>query len=293
MDIAPQVRLRESLPVPHARSGGSSGVPPGRLTGLAMAVCSGALFLMVPADASGPEDAPGTVDQSVAAPAAPPPQMAVDGMSQSAAMEVFLDRLMLAESGGRLDAKNPRSTALGPFQFIESTFLSVAKAHFAAEVAALTEQQILALRTNMDFARRAARAYVNHMIAVLAEQGLPPTMVNLRLAFLVGPAAGVRLLKAEPDRPLKDILSADAIAANPFMAAATAASLIRKAAMDISGAGDANRLLASKGKSATATAPATSKPPFEIKCAVTLAPCRKWIAMQERKLQSRTRSAQR
>jgi len=41
-------------------------------------------------------------------------------------VQTFLDRLMLAESSGQLDARNPRSTALGPFQFIESTFLEVA-----------------------------------------------------------------------------------------------------------------------------------------------------------------------
>src|SRR5690606_6893021 len=35
-------------------------------------------------------------------------------------MPKFFDRLMMAESGGRLTARNARSTALGPFQFIES-----------------------------------------------------------------------------------------------------------------------------------------------------------------------------
>ena len=42
-----------------------------------------------------------------------------------AAFHTFLDRLMGAESAGRSHAKNPRSSALGPFQFINSTFLAV------------------------------------------------------------------------------------------------------------------------------------------------------------------------
>jgi hypothetical protein len=37
------------------------------------------------------------------------------------AFGTFLDRLMHAESAGRDSAANPRSTALGPFQFIKST----------------------------------------------------------------------------------------------------------------------------------------------------------------------------
>ena len=150
-------------------------------------------------------------------------------------MEEFLDRLMAAESGGRLDAKNPRSTALGPFQFIESTFLFVVNKYFPSEVTSLTREQVLALRTDMAFSRRAAGAYSNHLISALKNEGLPATTVNVRLAFLVGPDAAVRLLKAPPDQPLTTVLSADAIAANPSMSGGTIANLVRKAAADMSG----------------------------------------------------------
>jgi hypothetical protein len=162
-------------------------------------------------------------------------------------MEEFLDRLMAAESGGRLDAKNPRSTALGPFQFIESTFLFVVKEYFPSEVASLTNKQILALRTDMAFSRRAARAYCDHLIFALKNEGLPATTVNVRLAFLVGPAAAVRVLKTTPDQPLKKVLSADAISANPFMSGATVANLVQKAAADMSATTVTRRLAALRG----------------------------------------------
>ena len=144
-------------------------------------------------------------------------------LPQAFLMEDFLDRLMAAESGGRLDAKNPRSTALGPFQFIESTFLFVVNKYFPSEVASLTREQVLALRTDMAFSRRAAGAYSNHLISALKNEGLPATTVNVRLAFLVGPDAAVRLLQAPPDQPLTTALSAEAIAANPYMSGATIA----------------------------------------------------------------------
>ena len=72
--------------------------------------------------------------------------------------ETFLDRLMRAESNGRDFAANPRSTALGPFQFIKATFIEVTRRHFA-EVASFSDEQVLALRTDRAYARRAAAIY--------------------------------------------------------------------------------------------------------------------------------------
>ncbi|MGH6816126.1 MAG: hypothetical protein ACREC6_10500, partial [Hyphomicrobiaceae bacterium] len=118
-----------------------------------------------------------------------------------ATLAIFLDRLMHAESSGRDFAANPRSTALGPFQFIKATFLEVARKHFASEIAQLTEEQILALRTNRAFARRAAEAYTRDSADYLSQNGQTPTFVNLRLAFLVGPAGALRLLRAPEQTP--------------------------------------------------------------------------------------------
>jgi hypothetical protein len=158
--------------------------------------------------------------------------------SQAFPMEEFLDRLMVAESGGGQFKKNPRSTALGPFQFIESTFLSVVSRHFPSELAGLSEREVLALRTDMAFSRRAAAAYARDLISALRASDLPATAANVRIAFLVGPLAAVRLLKAHPDRPLRKVLSADAIAANPYMSAATVATLVRRAAADVRATAD-------------------------------------------------------
>ncbi|MBO0763275.1 MAG: hypothetical protein J2P50_01585 [Hyphomicrobiaceae bacterium] len=148
-------------------------------------------------------------------------------------MQEFLDRLMTAESAGHLRRKNPRSTALGPFQFIEPTFLLVVNKSFRSQVAGLSERQILALRTNLAFSRQAAAAYAHDLISALKDSGLQATQVNVRLAFLVGPSAAVRLLKTPPDQPLEKVLSADAIAANPSMSGATVGELVQKAAADV------------------------------------------------------------
>lgn len=162
----------------------------------------------------------------------------------------------------------------------------------------------------MAFSRRTAGAYSNHLISALKNEGLSATTVNVRLAFLVGPDAAVRLLKAPPDQPLNEVLSAEAIAANPFMSGATIANLIQKATAEMSVTAATRRLGASKyepaaaavtaegepaataaalKRKASATTPA--KPPFQIRCEIGLASCRKWVALQQRKARLLLRSA--
>jgi hypothetical protein len=102
------------------------------------AAIAAALLLCVPAETIRPS-ALASNDLALGA-------RAVEGASETS-FEQFLDHLMRAESSGRDTAANPRSTALGAFQFIETTFLAVAREYFAREVAELSDQPLLALRT--------------------------------------------------------------------------------------------------------------------------------------------------
>ena len=153
----------------------------------------------------------------------------VEGASD-ATFEQFLDHLMRAESNGRDTAANPRSTAVGAFQFIESTFRLVAREHFALEVAELSDERLLALRTNRNFARRAAAAYCKENAAYLRRQGLSPTFGHLRLAYLLGAGGAAKVLKVGSQTRLADILGVSVLRANPFMKGMTAADLIERSA---------------------------------------------------------------
>jgi hypothetical protein len=183
----------------------------------------------------------------------------------------------------------------------------------------------------MVFSRRAAAAYANDLMSALKDSGLPVTTANVRLAFLVGPFAAVRVLKTRPNQSLRRVLSAEAIAANPYMSGATVAMLVRKAATDVSATAPgrpdlvqgepAAAALDSGGKPAVAalsgeppadaitlerepagttvasegepTAVTPTDVPFDVKCEIGLASCRKWIALRERKAQLLGRNAQR
>ncbi|HEX7075388.1 MAG TPA: hypothetical protein VF226_15215 [Hyphomicrobiaceae bacterium] len=233
------------------------------------------LFAICPAVASAEPNSAVTASPAPVEPAVEAPEKA------NLTVQTFLDRLMMAESGGLPNAKNPRSTALGPFQFIESTFLEVARRYFADEVAGLSDAEILAKRTDFEFSRRAALAYTRENAAHLGSQGLEVTSVALRLAFLLGPAGATRLLRADEDTPVSAILSSEVLAANPFMASMTAADLLRKAALDISGNG---RI--------TGLGTGAEKPKIVIRCNLGLASCRRWVALRKRMLARQQRWSQ-
>jgi hypothetical protein len=181
------------------------------------------------------------IDRSAAVDKPAPPSLAsavepkaspAAGADRSA-FDSFLDRLMRAESGGRDTAANPRSTALGPFQFIKSTFLDLARRHFGVEVQELSEDAILRLRTDRSFARRCAETYSRENLAFLAEQGLQPTFGHLRLAFLLGPFAAARVLQAAPATPVGEVVGPAVIRANPFMARMSTSNLIARTAREV------------------------------------------------------------
>ena len=109
--------------------------------------------------------------------------------------QAFLDHLMGAESGGRRLAANPRSSAVGPFEFIKETFLATMRHHFPEEVAGRNDKEVLALRTNPALARHAAEAFSKDNANYLQARGVNPTFADLRLAFLLGPADAVRVLQ--------------------------------------------------------------------------------------------------
>lgn len=151
------------------------------------------------------------------------------------AMDSFLDRLMLAESGGRDHIRNPRSTAYGPFQFLDQTFLELVRRHFQAETAALTPAQILALRADREFSRRVAAAFTEENARILAANGLAASWPNLRLAFFAGPAGAVRVLKGPAEASVLAVLGPAVIRANPFLSRMTAADLAAWSAHTIAG----------------------------------------------------------
>jgi hypothetical protein len=227
-------------------------------------------------------------DPSAAQPPLSGEKTAPAAVTDRSAFDTFLDRLMRAESGGRDTAANPRSTALGPYQFIKSTFLDLARRHFGVEVQELKEDEILRLRTNRSFARRCAETYSRENLAFLTEQGIEPTFGHLRLAFLVGPFAAARVLQAAPATPVGEVLGPAVVRANPFMARMSTSNLIAKTARDVGETANEVDVAPHARVAAAEPAPVASPRPVSRAlsarhaCNPKLASCRKFAEMQTR-----------
>jgi hypothetical protein len=252
-----------------------------RLPGLALAT----VVALAPLSAAATGQTSPDPDHAKAIPAEPTkPKMTMDD---------FLDRLMIAESGGRDTAKNPLSTATGAFQFIESTFLAVMQRHHPKRIEKLTVAQILALRTDRKTARAAARAYTRDNAQILAANGHKPTFPHLRLAFLLGTNGAMRILEAKPESPLAPLLGRAVMRANPFMTRLTAAGLIARAARDVSL--DPSAIAGLKPirdpKTGQIIIPARTvrRPRIRVRCNLSRPSCRRWLALKKQRLSRRAR----
>jgi hypothetical protein len=188
------------------------------------------------------------------------------------AEQLFLDRLMQAESGGRQFAKNPASSALGPFQFIASTFLDVILRFLPHVTEGKSNAEILALRVDPKVARDAALAYTRANASFLQGRGVATQPAHLRLAFLVGPSGAVNVIAAEPETPVSRLLSNAALEANPFMGGMTAKQLIERAEREAAG-------LEPLPARAAPRKQASAKSGIKIRCALGRASCRRWVQL--------------
>ena len=155
--------------------------------------------------------------------------------------------------------------------------------NFAGEVTGHSDQQVLALRTNRTFARKAAEAYTIENAGRLAAAGVKPSFAHLRLAYLVGPAAAIRVAKMPPATPVALVLGPAAIKANPFLARYTASDLVAKAARDVSV--DPGATAGVEPRPGVPGSGARKKErAIQPACNLTQASCRKWLALAERRL---------
>lgn len=137
-----------------------------------------------------------------------------------------IDRIIAAESGGRADARNPRSSATGLGQFIESTWLSMIAKHRPDLAQGKSREEILALRTDPDLSRAMTEAYAAENAARLTGAGFEASPANTYLAHFAGPGGALRVLGADPSAPAGALLGDAAVTANPFLRGMTAGDLI-------------------------------------------------------------------
>lgn len=144
------------------------------------------------------------------------------------------DQIVNVESGGNPTAQNPNSSAAGPGQFIDSTWLATVKQHAPDVAQGKSDAEILALKNdptlaalpeNVALANKMTGAYASDNQAYLSKNGVPVTPGTTYLAHFAGPQGAVKVLQADPNAPVSDILGAAAVKANPFLQGMTAQGL--------------------------------------------------------------------
>ena len=148
-------------------------------------------------------------------------------LTGKAAVDSVVARILVAESHGALDVRNKRSSAAGPAQFLDDTWLELIRATRPDLAKSHSRDELLALRTKPGLAREIAMRFAERNAAVLKRRGLPVTAGTLYLAHFAGPAGAAALLKAPDDADAAAVMAkADAsgktkreqiVKANPFL----------------------------------------------------------------------------
>ncbi len=174
----------------------------------------------------------GGTEPGTPAPAAPPVSAAAG--SRAAAGDSSLGaRITAAESGGNMNARAATSSATGPNQFIDSTWLDVLKRNRPDKIAGKTREQILAMRTDpneLALNNEMRDAYSGEISQHLKSQGIAPTPGNVYLGYFLGPGDAAKVLKSNPAEPVAGIVSPASVEANPFLRTMTAGRAQRWAA---------------------------------------------------------------
>lgn len=137
----------------------------------------------------------------------------------------LVDQIIGVESGGNPNARNPRSSASGLGQFIDSTWLSTLARHRPDLAEGKSREELLALKSDPDLSREMTAAYAADNAGILSRAGVPVTPGSTYLAHFAGPQGAVGILNADPSAPVSSILTPAAVRANPFLQGMSAADL--------------------------------------------------------------------
>lgn len=137
----------------------------------------------------------------------------------------YLARLAQIESGGNPTARNPRSSATGLHQFIDSTWLDQVQRNAPDLLEGRTDEDVLALRTDPAISSRIARSFSEENARGLEAAGIEASPGALYLSHFLGLFGARKALAAEPSALVGDVLGADVVRANPFLAGKTVADM--------------------------------------------------------------------
>lgn len=157
-----------------------------------------------------------------------------------------------------MTAQDPNSSAAGAAGIINSTWKQELSKVHPELVAGKTDAQIYAMRqdpANLQLTKDVVQQYMQTNAADLQARGVPSRADTLYLAHGFGAAGAAALLKAPGYEPASQVLSADAMKANPRLAGMTVSDVLTQAAQNAGG-----REPMPGGKASTAALPPSASP---------------------------------
>lgn len=133
-------------------------------------------------------------------------------------------RIGVVESGGSATARNPRSSAMGLYQFTNGTWLSYYKARFGSQ--GLSDAQIIAKKGDTNLQNTLMDDLLADNSKALQDAGFAADPGNLYLAHFAGHGGATKLLRADPNAPVASVLGQKVVDANPFLRGMRAADVI-------------------------------------------------------------------
>jgi hypothetical protein len=124
-------------------------------------------------------------------------------------------KIVGVESGGNPTARNPKSSAYGPGQFIKPTWLQFIRETRPEVAKNLSEEDQLKLRADPALADEAVGWYAGKAVDILDSINAPATDRNIYLHHFLGPGGVKQILQADPTAPISSVLDEASIKANP------------------------------------------------------------------------------
>ncbi len=158
-----------------------------------------------------------------------------DEITDRAAVNAVVERIIAVESAGDPNAKNSRSSATGIGQFLNDTWLELIREYRPDLTRGRSESETLLLRRDTKLAREITTRLVERNATMLRQRGLPISAAAVYLAHFAGAAGAVAILSASDSANAALVLAgADAtgrtkreqlVKANPFLEHFTVADL--------------------------------------------------------------------
>lgn len=157
-----------------------------------------------------------TQNYAVAALEGMPPEQRLNALRAAPqGREAVLDRIGGIENAtGNPAARSSTSSAMGNFQFIESTWLDTIAKNRPDLAQGRSREELLALRADPKLSREMAGYLLDQNAATLKAGGVEATPGNLYLAHFLGAQSAVKALKSDPGTPAVDIVGQKAVDAN-------------------------------------------------------------------------------